>query len=452
MPTRILAALQRLRQDLATTLDRRAVEDACHAQQYSWRCRTLDPFTTVQLLILQVLHKNAALAHLPHIAGLSFSASAFCQARARLPLAVLVDLLRRVGQALRTDTQLVGRWLGHRTFLVDGSAFSMPDTPELQAHFGQSKKAKPGCGFPVAHLMALFHAGTGVLLEAFAAPLRSGDLGPVGRLHPALAPGDVLVGDRGFCSFAHLAVLRGRELHAVVRLHQRQIVDFTPGRSHTPVRGAGRAAVGVPRSRWVRTIGPEDQVVAWLKPATLPWWMSREEYALLPEEIVLRELRYRTHRVGFRTRVVTLLTTLVDETTYDAAALAGLYKQRWEVETHLRELKQTMGLDVLKCRTVVGVAKELAVFALVYNLVRAVIVEAARDRGLPVSRISFVDALRWLATWREGLGRPVLVINRERPDRVEPRVIKRRPKNYPWMSKPRPELRKAILERGKALT
>ncbi len=452
MPDRILAALERLRQDLSRTLDRDAVLQECQAHHYRGRTRTLDPLMTVHVFLTQVLHHNAALTHLPRIVGLSFTASAFCQARLRLPLAVLQGLLRRVADALRPEIDQVGRWCGHRTFLADGSTFSMPDTPELQAHFGQSRKAKPGCGFPVAHLMVLFHAGTGVLLEAFATPLHGHDLSLAGRLHPCLRAGDVLVGDRGFCSFAHLATLMGRQLHAVLRLHQRQIVDFTPGRRHTTTRGTDAAAKGLPRSRWVRTIGPEDHVVAWLKPATLPRWMTRAEYALLPAEILVRELRYRTEKPGFRTRVVTLVTTLLDEKRYDGLALSGLYRQRWEVETHLRELKQGLGLDVLKCRSVAGVTKELTAFALVYNLVRVVMGEAARDQGQAVSRISFADALRWLATWRVGDPRPRLVINAERPERVDARVIKRRPKNYPWMSKPRSELRKAILEQGKCLT
>ena len=233
---------------------------------------------------------------------------------------------------------------------------------------------------------------------------------------------------------------------------QRQIVDFTPGRPHAPAGGGDDAAKGLPRSRWVRTIGPDDHVVAWRKPATLPRWMTREEYATLPAEILVREVRYRVERPGFRTHEVTLVTTLLDQERYDAKALAELYCQRWEVETHLRELKETMGLDVLKCKTVDGVTKELTAFALAYNLVRAVMREAARDQDEPVSRISFVDALRWLATWREGEERPHLIVNPHRPWRFDPRVIKRRPKNYPWMSKPRSEFRKALLDKTKGLT
>jgi hypothetical protein len=251
------------------------------------------------------------MTHLPHLAGRTFTASAFCQARARLPLAVFQALVRRLATAMRPLTQEdQSRWRGHRLILVDGSGFSMPDTPPLQAHFGQSKRARPGCGFPVAHLLAVIDATTGLLLEAFAAPLHSSDLGLVRRVHPALEPGDVLIGDRGFCSYWHLARVRAFGLQAVFRLHQKQIVDFTPGRPHAlPERPAPR---GMPRSRWWHAHSLTDQVVEWFRPARRPAWMDAAEYARCPESLVVRELRYRISTPGFRTREVTLVTTLVD--------------------------------------------------------------------------------------------------------------------------------------------
>jgi hypothetical protein len=444
MHHRILTILRQLRQDLARPLDRQAILAACRAAGHRWRDCFLDPGAILHLFVTQVLHGNTALSHLPHLVGYDFTPSAFCQARARLPLEVFQRVLGRVGAALRSATDDQGTWHGHRTFLVDGSSFSMPDTPELQRHFGQSRKARPGCGFPVAHLMALFHAGTGLLIEAFAAPLHSHDLPLVTGLHPRLRPGDVLVADRGFCSFAHLAVLARRGVHAVFRLHQKQIVDFTPGRPHALAQDK-HPPKGMPRSRWVRALGLTDQVVEWLKPARGPDWMTAEEYTALPESVTVRELRYRVEVPGFRTREVTVVTTLVDGTTYPAAALATLYFRRWQVEVYLRHLKQTMKMDVLRCQSVEGVTKELTVFGLVYNLVRAVMLEAARRQGVEVDRISFIDALRWLACARPGEPLPELVVNAARPGRFEPRTIKRRPKQYPWMSAPRHELRKRLL-------
>ena len=214
----------------------------------------LTPAAIIHWFLVQILHGNTALTHVSLLAGRAFTASAFCQARAALPLAVFRAVLREMVKGLIPATEAVGLWRGHRTFLVDGSAFSMPDTPALQAHFGQPGNQAKGCGFPVAHILALFHAGTGLLLEVVAAPLRSHDMAGVVGILPLLMAGDVLVADRGFCSFAHLALLMGKGVHAVFRLHQKQIVDFTPGRAHARP-GQKRAPKGMPRSRWIRACG-----------------------------------------------------------------------------------------------------------------------------------------------------------------------------------------------------
>ena len=158
----------------------------------------------------------------------------------RLPLRVVQELLRTVSHRLQDGPLEEGRWFGHRTFWVDGSSVSMPDTPELHDHFGQPGCQQPGCGFPVAHLMALFHAGTGLVLDVLAAPLRTQDLSQVVALHPALQPGDVLVADRGFCSSAHMALLVQGGVHVVFRVHQKLMVDFTPGRPHVSPMHANR--------------------------------------------------------------------------------------------------------------------------------------------------------------------------------------------------------------------
>jgi hypothetical protein len=362
-------------------------------------------------------------------------------------LAVFQIVLHDLIKALIPETQAEGLWRGHRTFLVDGSAFSMPDTPELQEQFGQPGAQRPGCGFPVAKILALFHAGTGVLLKVMVTPLRSHEMATVGGIHPALEPGDVLIGDRGFCSFAHLAILARAGVYAVFRMHRRQIVDFTPNRPHARP-GARRAAKGLPRSRWLRGLGVLDQAVEWFKPEDRPEWMTAEQYEALPETLTVRELRYEVGRPGFRTRTVTLVTTLLDAEVYPLAALAEVYAARWRVELNLRHLKTTMKMDVLKCKTVKGVLKELTVYAIVYNLVRVVMVEAARRQGVEVERISFVDALRWLAQAKPGDELPKLVVNPDRPGRIEPRVKKRRPKQYPWMREPRSELRNRLMYQG----
>lgn len=292
--------------------------------------------------------------------------------------------------------------------------------------------------------MVVVQETTGLLLQAFAAPLHSHDMGLVARVHPELEPGDALLADRGFCSFAHLALLLTRGLHAIFRAHQKQIIDFKPGRPHAPVTHK-KAPKGMPRSRWLYALGVLDQVVEYFKPETRPDWMSDQEYARLPQSILVRELRYRITDPGFRTREVTLVTTLLDSEAYPAIELANAYRLGWQIEVNLRHLKTTRGLEVLSCKTYDGVLKELIVFSLVYNLVRVVMLEAARRQEVEPNRISFVDALRWLTTARPGDPLPALVVRPKRPNRIYSRVIKRRSKNYPWMSKTRAEFRKHIL-------
>jgi hypothetical protein len=445
MHQRIVTTVRQLRQDLARHLDEKAIDEACHHAGHRWRDCVLTPVAIIHWFIIQVLHGNTALEHVSLLAGRAFTDSAYCQARANLPLRVYQAVLRALIKALVPGTHTAGLWLGrHRTFLVDGSSFSMPDTPALQTQFGQPGNQKPGCGFPVASILAMFHAGTGFLLEVVATALRTHEMAHAESVHATLQPGDVLVADRGFCSFAHLALLARRGVHAVLRMHQRQIVDFTPGRPHARP-GCKAARKGLPRSRWLRQLGVLDQVVEWFKPQQKPQWMTQQQFDALPESLIVRELRYQIGRRGFRTRTVTLVTTLLDADRYPLEALAELYGVRWRVEQNLRNLKQSMKMDVLRCMTVDGVLKELTVYALVYNLVRVVMMEAAARQGVDVERISFVDALRWLCELKSD-ELPELVVNPARPGRFEPRVRKRRPKQYPVMKKPRKELHKRLIE------
>jgi hypothetical protein len=449
MHQRIVATIHRLRQDLARHLDEKAVHHACRSAGHRWRDRLLTPAAIIHWFIIQVLHGNTALEHISLLAGRAFTGSAYCLARSKLPLEVYRAVLRAFIKALVPETRAADLWLGrHRTFLSDGSTFSMPDTPELQAHFGQPGNQKPGCGFPVASLLVMFHAATGLLLGALAAPLRTHEMAYIEFLHSILQVGDVLVADRGFCSFAHLALLVGQGVHAVFRMHHRQIVDFTPGRPYAHPKDKA-ARKGLPRSRWLRQFGVTDQLVEWFKPVQKPRWMTQEQFAALPESLILRELRYRVGRKGFRTEIITLVTTLLDAEVYTAEALAELYGIRWRVEQNLRHLKQTMKMDVLKCMTVEGVLKELTIYAIVYNLVRVVMMEAAARQGVDIERISFIDAFRWLCQLKTD-DLPELVVNPARPGRFEPRVRKRRPKQYPLMTKPRSELRNRLMEQGVA--
>jgi hypothetical protein len=448
MVPRITMILQRFTGEWALLLQPEAILAVCQEIGYAgWRDRVLTPVTTLQLFLLQILHGNTACRHLPHLSGLRFSAAAYCQARARLPIRLFDLLLERFSSAVQRSTVDEGRWHGHRTFLVDGSGCSMPDTPTLQDAFGQPNVQRPGCGFPVARLLGLFHAGTGVILKLAVAPLVTHDLAQVQAVHPALHPGDVLVADRGLCSYAHLALLLQAGVHAVLRVGARQIVDFTPDRPFvTPGVRRTPAVKGIPRSRWLKTLGVHDQLVTWLKPKTYPSWLAREMLAALPDSLVLREVRYQLDTRGFRTRQITLVTTLLDSVVYTVAELAELYRRRWQVETALAQLKTTMRMDVLHCKTVPGVLKELTVFAILDNLVRLVMCQSARLQHLDIERISFVDALRWLGAPSTGIPLAALIVNPIRPYRVEPRVKKRRPKSFPLMITPRQQLRQQWIQ------
>jgi hypothetical protein len=292
----------------------------------------------------------------------------------------------------------------------------------------------------------LVHFGSGLFQKVITAPLRTHDLNGVAQLHPELEAGDVALGDRAFSSFGHVALLVSRGLHGLLRGHQKLLVDFTPGRPHVePGRDKHAQSKGLPRSQWIKNLGPLDQTVEWFRPLEVPAWLSAEAWAALPATLRIRELRYTIARPGFRVHTVTLVTTLLDPLRYPKENLAEAYGLRWTIETCLAHLKTTMKMDVLRCQTVRGIEKELTMYLLVYNLVRMTVLAAARRQGVPPQRISFVDALRWLATARPGDELPDLVVNPYRPGRLEPRVRKRRPKEFPVMKKPRPELRKDLL-------
>lgn len=439
-------ALKRIKGNLEDYLPQQLVERLADELELGPRRRTLPPVVTTFLFLKQILHGNTACSHLRHLAGLTFSDAAYCRARGRLSFGFLHRLQNAVTHECFQADPLPAEelWHGHDVYFIDGSSFSMPDTPELQDAFGQPGRQAPGCGFPTAHLLLSCQGRTGYIRKMLAAPLRTHDLSQVPWLHPALPPNAVLAGDRAFCSFAHLALLRRDGRHGLFRAHQKLIVDFRCRRRYAPPGTSPRATRGLPRSRWRRRLGQADQLVEYFKPKERPVWLTPEQYEALPETLVVRELRYRITVPGRRTQVVTLVTTLVNPRRYSRRALAQLYGLRWTVETNLAHLKQTLGLDVLHCKTFGGVMKELTMFVTAYNLVRRVMRQAGEQQDVPAERISFVDALRWLAQARPGDALPRLRVVPERPGRSEPRVRKRRPKQYDLMNRPRAVLRRAL--------
>lgn len=448
MRAHIARVVEQFKQCWSQELEDDAIERAMREAGHKWRDRELGPIATVRMFLLQILFGNVACNYVPHLAHKDVTGAAYCEARGRLPLAALQTLLTRSTEKMADCVRDTGLWLGHRLFFIDGSTFSMPDTPELQKHFGQSGRQEAGCGFPVAHWLALVHFGSGLFQKVYPAALRTHDLSGVTQLHPELKPGDILVGDRAFGSYAHMALLFSQGVQALMRAHQRVIVDFTPERIHRQAMCCrAEQKKGRPSSRWIQSLGKCDQLVEWFKPKVCPSWLTEEQFSALPLTLLVRELQYTIERTGFRVKQVTLTTTLLDAERYSAEQLAEAYRLRWSIETSFRHLKTTMQMDVLRCQTVRGVTKELTMFLLIYNLVRMTMLEAARRQRVPVERISFIDALRWLATAHPGDPLPDLVVNPLRPNRLEPRARKRRPKQYDLLNKPRHVLQELLLSK-----
>lgn len=423
--TSIAAALRRVKHAPVEVLSSRQIEEACADVDHDWRDRTLGPIETMHAMVTQAVHANATLGEVARIHHGAFTASAFCQARQRLPLAVFTTLFHRqcrLARPLTSDSSSL--WIGHRTWLLDSTGFSMPDTAVLREYFGQSSNQVAGCGFPVSRLLTLFEWSTGMLLDFIPAPLDTGEGALAPLVHPSMHSGDIVLADCNFGSFGQLALALRAGVHCLFEMHVIRAVAFEP-------EPCG------PSSRRVESLGQNDQVVEWIKPERRPAWMDEREFAALPPTITVREVRRTLTPPGGRKKEVVLVTTLLDAKTYSADALVALYARRWQIEVHIRTVKHALKLDVLRSRTVDGVLKDLTVIALVYNMVRTVMLEAATAQNVEINRVSFTDALRWWRYAEPNEPVPRLVINPSRPGRHEPRVRKRRPKAYPPMQIPR---------------
>ena len=363
----------------------------------------------------------------------SASTAAYCQARARLALATLQNLGVVLATKLQRNVRHAELWLGRRVTLLDGSGLSMPDTPANQARWPQWGNQAPGCGFPTMRLVALFCLASGALLRYAVGNKHQHENHLVRELCAALEESDLVLADRGFCSFGLLAVLGARKIDAVVRLHHLRRQDFRRG----------------------RRLGPDDRVMTWQRPGARPNDPWQSELAARPATLQVRLIRFRVAVPGFRTHAITLATTLLDAQRFSARALAELYRRRWEIETHYREFKITTGADVLRCRTPRMIEKELAMHVIGYNLVRAVMQESAHLHHIDLRTLSFKGALDTLRQFAEVIQvaqtRPqrqrqlydqlLEIIAHDllptRPNRHEPRATKRRPKEYPRLTKPR---------------
>jgi hypothetical protein len=288
----------------------------------------------------------------------------------------------------------------------------MPDTPALRAHYGVPSGVREGLGFPMSHLLLLMDHRSGLLIDCVDSPMNTSDISQTPPLHAHLGAGDILLGDVLFSGWAHLALILREKLHAVMPVHQRRIVSFAPKREHAhPRRGKSTSRIGKPRSPVVKTLGVDDQLVEYPKPVEKPEWMDQQQWESLPEKITVREIRRTIKRHGFRPITMTIVTTLLDPELYPADELIDLRLTRWMIETNLRHLKH-----------------------------------AARSQRVNVNRLSFADTLAWLR-WGDITTLPKLKINPLRPGRLEPRVIKRQKKQFPYMTKTRAELKSELRAR-----
>jgi hypothetical protein len=369
--------------------------------------------------------------------------SPYCKARARLPESVPFRLMRSLGEKLHDQAPEDWWWCGRRVTVVDGTTVSMPDTAANQQAYPQSPSQKPGLGFPIARMVVIFCLATGSVLEVAIGKYQgkqTGENALFRRLWEGLNSGGVSLGDRYYSSYFDIALLkRGRGVDSVRRLHQRRVCDFRRG----------------------RRLGKEDHLVIWIKPAR-PEWMDEATYDELPETMEVRVVRVHVARRGFRTRLLDLVTTLLDSDVYTKKDLADLYRRRWDAELHLRSIKVVLGLDVLRCKTPELVRKEIWMGLLGYNVIRAMMMEASRAHGKVPHRVSFKGALQTLRAnevalregtpaqrgWLWGILLESIAADEvgHRPDRVEPRARKRRPKPYPLLMVPRAEAKKALLK------
>ena len=406
------------------------------------------PVAVLWLFLSQVIDANPTLAVTVEnflawrlaqgMSPCSTDTGGYARARKRLPEGLLAMLTKHTGREVERAALGQWRWLGRVVKLFDGSTVSMPDTPENRAAFPQSRTQAPGVGFPLARIGVLFSLSVGTVLDLgirrWAGKFQS-ELSMLRDMIASLEAGDVLLTDRYLCSYMEIALLLRQGVDYVGQIHAHRNVDFRCG----------------------RRLGPHDHVVEWNKPRR-PEWMSPEDYATMPETLSIRELRFRIVRPGYRTRTIVIATTLLDGELFSQDELANLYRLRWDVEINLRSLKTMMNMDVLRCRTPDMVRKEIWAHLLAYNLIRTVIAQAAAKHGRHPRQISFTRAMRTLEAFRPSIAHVpserladlyehmlTAIASHEignRPDRLEPRQRKRRPKPYKLMTKPRHQARK----------
>jgi len=355
----------------------------------------------------------------------SIRTGGYCRARARLPLEMIVALTRETGRLLSAQAPRGWRWRGRCVKLADGTGISMPDTAENQVRYPQLRSQAPGVGFPLAGLVGIVCLSTGAILEAAIGAHASkgqSEQDLFRSLHDTLRAGDILLADALYCSYFQIATLQAAGVDVLFEQHGSRITDFRRGGS----------------------LAKRDHLVHWSKPETRPAWMSLEQYRAFPKQILVREAKVDGQ---------VLVTTMQNARAVPKRELAALYARRWHIELDIRNIKTTLGMEVLRCLTPAMVEKELWVCLLAYNLIRLLMAQAAHTAGLHPRELSFKHTVQMWSSWPSSAEPSELfrlIAQRpvgNRPGRMEPRVRKRRPKSFPWLKVPRAVARRQIRKR-----
>ena len=441
-------------QDLCFTklLPKEQVEAAIERHQVRFRKRLYTPLVTIWTFLYQVLAPDqscrAAVARLLAFLCVSGDNSGsaktdpFCKARKRLPETLVADLARSSGSDLHQQVLPTGLLNNRPIKIADGTTVSMPDTPENQKTYPQQSAQKKGLGFPIMRLVGLISLSCGTVLDVAMARYsgkRTGETSLFRQLLDQLEAGDILLADAIFSNYWTIVLLFVRGVDIVSHHNNWRKLDFRKG----------------------QRLGRYDHVVHWHKPHK-PFWMTQQLYRSLPETLSIRELKVEVRQKGFRCSHLILTTTLLDAQLYSREELAAAFRARWHAELDLRSIKHVMQMDVLRCKSPAMVRKEIWMHLLAYNLIRKLMAQAAMTVGLCPRDISFKGTLQTLvvfaaAGWASPERRNELYVTvlravathrvNNRPDRFEPRAVKRRPKKQVYLNEPRSTAKARLLNR-----
>lgn len=388
----------------------------------------------------EVVRKLQAFAAMKSMALPSSSTSAYCQARKKLDHAGIESILLHTSEKLQSMSD-TGRLNRRRVVVVDGTGVSMPDTSENQDVWPQQSNQKAGCGFPQAAICACFCLQTGALLSHEIGNKKSHELPMLRKQWGTFKAGDIFLGDKGFCSYYDVSRLKDRGVDSVITLARRHPVS---------------------EEESVKVLGKDDLLTQWKKPVrSKASSYSQADWEDLPETLSLRQIKVTVDQPGFRVTTFYIITTLLDDEKYPTDELSDLYFQRWDIELFFRDIKTTMGMDILRCKTPDMVRKEILMYFIAYNCIRSLMLEAANKNSVKVRRISFKGSVQALRQWEPHLNQTKLSrqdrvrliellyesiaknIVPERPGRSEPRAVKRRTKPFQLMTAPRHQMREA---------